>query len=445
MEHVFKLLGYAAVVASVGAVAFAIAPTVLLAALANAVIVASLAIVGPGVLSSLSLAIPSRARAIGFSIGALFVIPGLLVLPVVGWVGDNWGLRWGLALMAPVFLIGGLVISSVGRIVGTDIADVWTGAATRAELLLARQRGELTLLLVRKLDVRYGDVQVLFGVDFEVDEGEIVALLGTNGAGKSTLLKAISGIVEASNGAVVFDGRRHHPRRRPSEIAALGIAQVPGGQGVFPTLTVAENLRAACWLLRRGPEEPRRARPTRCSSCFPVLARPARRPGRQPLRRPAADARARMAFLARPRLLVIDELSLGLAPVVVEQLLEHRAGHPRPGHHGHPGRAVGQRGAHHGRDAPYFMEKGEIRFHGPTAELLDRPDLLRSVFLEGATDLGDGDGPAGEPRRRRRGPCAASPSRSAAGAGRRPTRAGAGADGRRSSPCASAASRPSTT
>ena len=76
-------------------------------------------------------------------------------------------------------------------------------------------------------------MQVLFDVDLEVDEGEIVALLGTNGAGKSTLLKAISGVVEADHGAVIFDGRdiTHAP---PNEIAALGIAQVPGGQGVFP-------------------------------------------------------------------------------------------------------------------------------------------------------------------------------------------------------------------
>src|SRR5690606_23273061 len=99
------------------------------------------------------------------------------------------------------------------------------------------------------LDVSYGDVQVLFGVDLEVDEGEIVALLGTNGAGKSTLLKAISGVVEADKGAIIFDGRdsTHAP---PNEIAELGVLQVPGGQGVFPSLTVAENLRMAGWMNR---------------------------------------------------------------------------------------------------------------------------------------------------------------------------------------------------
>ena len=85
---------------------------------------------------------------------------------------------------------------------------------------------------------------MLHGIDLRLDEGEIVALLGTNGAGKSTLLKSISGIVEADRGAIVLDGRdiTHAP---PNEIAALGIVQMPGGQGVFGSLTVKENLELA--------------------------------------------------------------------------------------------------------------------------------------------------------------------------------------------------------
>lgn len=252
-------MGLCSVVASGAAAAFAAAPNVLLAVAAQCLIAASLAVVGPGILASLSLAVPPRARAIGFSIGALFVLPGLVVLPVVGWIGTELGLRWGMGLMTPVFVVGGLVIASVSRVVDADIADVWTSTATRAELLAARARGEVKLLLVRKLDVRYGDVRVLFDVDIEVEEGEIVALLGTNGAGKSTLLGAIAGTVEASNGAVVFDGRdiTHAP---PEEIARHGIAQVPGGKGVFPSLSVADNLRVASWQARRDPAEARRRR-----------------------------------------------------------------------------------------------------------------------------------------------------------------------------------------
>ena len=129
-----------------------------------------------------------------------------------------------------------------------DISRVWTSTAAQAEVRHQRSKGEVKLLLVRNVDVSYDNVQVLFGVNFEIDEGEIVALLGTNGAGKSTLLKAIAGVVPADGGAIVFDGRdatyappheiagprhRHGPRRtgrvpvadRRGEPAAGGLAR----------------------------------------------------------------------------------------------------------------------------------------------------------------------------------------------------------------------------
>ena len=132
------------------------------------------------------------------------------------------------------------------------------------------------MLLVQGLNVSYGDVQVLFDVDFEVDEGEIVALLGTNGAGKSTLLKAIAGLVPANKGAVILDGRdiTYAP---PHEIAPRGVSLVPGGQGTFPSLTVAENLRAAGWIDRRTGR-PVAGRTTACSTpsrCCGMLDDPA--------------------------------------------------------------------------------------------------------------------------------------------------------------------------
>ena len=127
------------------------------------------------------------------------------------------------------------------------------------------------LLLVRGVDAGYDGRQVLFGVDIDVKEGEIVALLGTNGAGKSTLLKAISGVVEADRGAVVLDGRdiTHAP---PNEIAALGISQMPGGQGVFGSLdrsarTCSSPAGRRRRNRRRGATQPS----TRCSTMFPVL------------------------------------------------------------------------------------------------------------------------------------------------------------------------------
>src|SRR3546814_7603609 len=133
--------------------------------------------------------------------------------------------------LAPLFLSGGLVMSRSMLTIQADVEQVWKASAARSEAAAERAAGRAKLLLVRQLEVSYGNVQVLFGVDLEVDEGEVVALLGTNGAGKSTLLNAICGITEAERGAVIYDGRdiTHAP---PNEIAALGISQVPGGKAV---------------------------------------------------------------------------------------------------------------------------------------------------------------------------------------------------------------------
>ncbi|MCB0978913.1 MAG: MFS transporter, partial [Acidimicrobiales bacterium] len=318
-SFIFKVLAGSAWLCSIFALGFAGAPNVGFAIVANSLIAACLVIVGPGVMASLSLAIPPRARSMGFSIGALWVLPGLLVLPTVGWFGDLYGFRWGMALLTPVFLVGGLVIASVGKVIDDDVAQVWTSAATRAKMLQDRAEGKLPLLSVRNAQVAYGDVRILFGVDLDVNEGEIVALLGTNGAGKSTLLKAICGVAIADRGAIVFDGHdiTHAP---PDEIAPRGVAMIPGGQGVFPSLTVRENLRVAGWMQRHEPAE-RRQRLADALELFPILE--------QRLDDPAGDLSGgqqqmlalAMAFLDRPRLLMIDELSLGLAPTVVEQLL----------------------------------------------------------------------------------------------------------------------------
>jgi branched-chain amino acid transport system ATP-binding protein len=360
---------------------FALAPYLAVAVGVNMGLAAALAIIGPGVFAALSLAIPPRARSLGFSMGALFVIPGLVVLPVIGWLTDTFSIEVGMGVMAPVFLVGGLILATAGRVIDRDIRQVWTTAAARSEVLYERRQGRVKLLLVRKLEVAYDGVQVLFDVDLEIDEGEIVALLGTNGAGKSTLLRAVCGVVEADKGAVIFDGRdiTHVP---PDEIAALGITMVPGGQGVFPSLTVAENLRVASWLDRHHPGTVA-ARTDQVLGMFPVL--------RERLSEPAANLSGgqqqqlalAMAFLSRPKLLMIDELSLGLAPAIVERLLDVVRAIQAQGttiilveQSVNVALTIAQRA--------YFMEKGAIRFSGDTAQLLSRPDVLRSVFLEGA-------------------------------------------------------------
>jgi ABC-type branched-subunit amino acid transport system ATPase component/predicted MFS family arabinose efflux permease len=384
---IIRFLAVVAGLASALLVLFALVPILWVTIVVNMAVTAALAAIGAGIYGSLSLAIPARSRSLGFSMGAIWVIPGLIVLPIVGAISDSAGIRIGMLVLVPVFLVGGLILSTAGRVIDRDIAQVRTLAAARSEVLFARRQGLAKLLLVRGLNVSYGQVQVLFDVDLEVDEGEIIALLGTNGAGKSTLLKAICGVVEADKGAVIFDGRdiTHAP---PNEIAAFGITQVPGGQGVFPGLSVAENLRIAGWLERHHRDQSAR-RITEVLTMFPVLTSRLDdlagnlSGGQQQM------LALSMAFLARPRLLLIDELSLGLAPVIVEQLLPIIE-------------VIRSQGttvilveqsvnlALSMAQTAYFMEKGEIRFHGPTSELLERPDILRSVFLKGAASHTNG-------------------------------------------------------
>jgi len=378
MAALIRFVSRVAMLTSVLAIGFAVAPNIVVAVIFNCAISATLAIVGPGILVALSLAIPARARATGFSVASLWVIPGLLVLPLIGWISSHIGIRWGMLTLVPLFIIGSLILGSAQNTINGDIAQVWKSSAARSEALYQRRRGEADLLLLRGVNAGYDGRQVLFDVDFDLKEGEIVALLGTNGAGKSTLLKAVSGVVEADSGAIVLDGRdiTHAP---PNEIATLGVSQMPGGQGVFGGLTVQENLQLAGWTRRHEPATRDQA-VADVLEMFPVL--------RDRLQRSAGDLSGGqqqmlalgMAFVAKPRVLLIDELSLGLAPVVIGQILP-----------------VVQRIAAEGTavilveqsvnvaltvaDRAYFMERGTIRFSGPTAELLGRTDLLRSVFL----------------------------------------------------------------
>ncbi|MEI7617766.1 MAG: MFS transporter [Actinomycetota bacterium] len=382
MKGLIRFLSWIAIGTSVVLVAFALSPNIGTAIAMNCVISAALATLGPGILVAFSLAIPARARATGFSVASLWVIPGLIVLPLIGWVADKWNVRVGMLVMVPLFIIGSLILRSIADVIDADIAQVWRAAAARSEALYQRRAGESDLLLVRGVDAGYGGRQVLFGVDIDVKEGEIVALLGTNGAGKSTLLKAISGIVEADRGAVVLDGRdiTHAP---PNEIAVLGISQMPGGAGVFGSLSVRENLQLAGWT-QRSKSDNVETSTAEVLEMFPIL--------QQRLEDAAANLSGGqqqmlalgMAFIARPRVLLIDELSLGLAPIIVGQLL------PIVERLAASGVAIimveqSVNVALSVAKRAYFLERGTVRFSGPTADLLARPDLLRSVFLSHAS------------------------------------------------------------
>jgi branched-chain amino acid transport system ATP-binding protein len=388
LAGLLRFLGSIAIVCSIASVAFAFAPNVVIAVGVNCILSGSLAALGPGILGAFSLAIPPRARATGFSMASLWVIPGLVVLPFIGWVAEEWNIRVGLLVMLPLFFIGSLILRSVSGLIVADVTEVWRSTAARSEAVVRRRQGLADLLLVRRLDASYGDRQVLFGIDLDVKEGEVVALLGTNGAGKSTLLRAISGVLQADRGAVVLDGRdiTHAP---PNEIAALGIAQVPGGIGIFPSLTVDEHLQLAGWTRHRDRAGVRAAT-AEVLELFPALQSRLHDPAGNLSGGQQQMLALGMALIARPRVLLIDELSLGLAPMIVGQLLTVVR---RLAEEGVAVVLVEQsvNVAVEAADRAYFLERGTIRFSGPTSELLARPDLLRSVFLTGAADGGGPD------------------------------------------------------
>jgi branched-chain amino acid transport system ATP-binding protein len=376
-----RFVAIVGVAVAVAWTAFALSPNLVIAVILNALVTGLVVLIVPPIFASLSLAIPPKIRSFGFAVSALWILPGLVLLPVVGALADEWGIRTGLILMVPVFLVGAMVVASAGKEIEKDIKRVWTAAAAQSEVLYERRQGRAKLLLVRGVSVHYGAVQVLFDVDLEVDEGEIVALLGTNGAGKSTLLKAIAGLVDPTEGAIVFDGRdlSYTPA---DEAAGRGVTMVPGGQGVFPSLTVRENLQLAGWLHRKDRDHLRQAT-DRVMEIFPVLRERLDEAGGNLSGGQQQMLTLGMAFIEQPRLLMIDELSLGLAPSVVAQLLEIVRELKAAG----TTIILVEQSVNVAltvAETAYFMEKGEIRFHGPTAELLERPDVLRSVFLEGA-------------------------------------------------------------
>jgi branched-chain amino acid transport system ATP-binding protein len=184
----------------------------------------------------------------------------------------------------------------------------------------ARPAPPNVLLQVRGLDAGYGETQVLWGISLEVFRGEVVALVGANGAGKSTLLTTISGLLPGWKGAIAFAGR-DITHSRAEHIVKLGLAQVPQGRRLFGGLTVEENLRLGAYTRRAGSARAIAADLERVYTFLPKL-----RERRQQLAGSLSGGEQQMCaigrgLMTRPDLLLIDELSLGLAPNVVDDLL----------------------------------------------------------------------------------------------------------------------------
>jgi branched-chain amino acid transport system ATP-binding protein len=231
-----------------------------------------------------------------------------------------------------------------------------------------------SLLELRDVDARYGQVQALRGVSLTVDEGEIVAILGANGAGKTTTLRAISGTVRRT-GTLELAGRSL-ARRGPEQTARLGVAHVPEGRGTFVELSVWENLRLGAHV-RRGPL---RDDFQRVLGYFPWLeGRRAQQAGTLSGGEQQMLALAR-ALMQRPQLLLLDEPSLGLAPLVVAEIFRIvRELNEREG------TAVllveqNARISLASASRAYVLEVGRVAFEGTSEELSSRDTIRRSYL-----------------------------------------------------------------
>jgi branched-chain amino acid transport system ATP-binding protein len=232
------------------------------------------------------------------------------------------------------------------------------------------------LLRVRDLNVAYGEVQVLWDVSLDVFEGEIVALVGANGAGKSTLLSTISGLLQPLSGSIEFSGMRIEDAAT-QQIVDLGIAHVPEGRRLFAAMSVRDQLRLGAF--RRRDRSQVDADLEYVLSLFPRLRERLNQLGGHLSGGEQQMAAIARGLMARPRLLMIDELSLGLAPVLVEHLME----------------VIGQLNAsgttiliveqdvqsaleraHRG----YVLESGHMVLSGPAADLLADP-RVRQAYL----------------------------------------------------------------
>jgi ABC-type branched-subunit amino acid transport system ATPase component/sugar phosphate permease len=356
---------------------------VLLQFLANAAI-APLSI---SIFQTLAATAPPEMRAICFGMFGVFalVFGGFAGGIILGALSGAVGVTTALVLIGPVCAVGGLLLVLGSRHVRRDITLVIEDVLERyAEGKRRQAGGALPALQIHNLDFFYGTNQVLFDIDLEVAEGEVVAVLGTNGAGKSTLLRTVAGLEHPHRGVIRLFGTTC-TFLEPEQIIGMGAALLVGGKMTFPGLTVRDNLRIGEHSFRRDGPRARTAFDD-AVGLFPELtARLDNRAGTLSGGEQQMLALARV-MMTRPRLLLIDELALGLAPMTVDRLTEIV-------------RRVNQDGttvvlveqsvnrAMHLADRAFFMERGAIRFDGPTAALLERDDLLRPVFLGSPTLL----------------------------------------------------------
>jgi len=235
------------------------------------------------------------------------------------------------------------------------------------------------MLNISKVETFYGNIQALRGVDVKVNDGEIVALIGSNGAGKSTLLMTISGVNKAATGEIFFDSKSI-ANLPPHDIVNLGISQVPEGRRIFSRLTVEDNLRLGASVNEKGKNFDQDSKDV--YDLFPVLKdRLSQRGGTLSGGEQQMLAIGR-AMMARPRMLLLDEPSLGIAPKLVNQIFssirninkEKKVTVFLVEQNAKKALELADRG--------YVLVNGKISLEGPGKDLLNNPDV-QAAYLEG--------------------------------------------------------------
>jgi ABC-type branched-subunit amino acid transport system ATPase component len=380
-----RLISFLFVAAAGGLVLGVASPVLPLTVVGFAVVVSVVVVLAPAVhMTALSL-VPPNLRAHASALLGIFLagVGGVGGVALLGGMDRRFGLSGALLCLCGPVLVGAWISYRAASGADADLDRLIDAVVEREEINVMQSEGvHLPMLSCRHVDFSYGQLQVLFDVNFTVDDGEMVALLGTNGAGKSTLLRVISGLGLPSRGSVHFRGAEITYLDAERRLG-LGVTQIPGGKAIFGPLTVVDNLRVYGHTLGRRRQDIDRG----IDATFEAFPRLAER--RNQLASTLSGGEQQMlalgkAFILQPQLLLIDELSLGLAPKVVGELLDMV-------------RRINETGtaivlveqsvniALSLVDHAYFMEKGEIRFDGRAQALLERGDLLRSVFLEGAT------------------------------------------------------------
>jgi branched-chain amino acid transport system ATP-binding protein len=178
---------------------------------------------------------------------------------------------------------------------------------------------EQILLDLQNVHARYGAIVALRGISIQVNEGELIALIGVNGAGKTTVLSTIAGVLKATQGTITFQGESL-VGKSPEQIARRGISLVPEGRDIFPSLTVGENLRLGAFIRRDRAEFQRDL--DEVFSLFPILGERLNQPGGTLSGGEQQQLAIARALMSHPKLLMLDEPSLGLAPALVDQIFE---------------------------------------------------------------------------------------------------------------------------